>query len=278
MSENLNYERWEKDHVSILKDLKNKHVLVTFSGGKDSSLVLEFIRQAADAYRFGFEAHAVVFPAYVLSEEEIERLDRYWLERDVRIVWHRVPVADEKLKEALDNHIVPCMVCNQTKKEVLVNFFKEARLPLDQTVLIVNYSLWDLVSATVEHLLGGVYRDGSKLDKFKGKTSRERFLETSQRFYPLLRVHHGLTIFKPLIRYNDQDIMRAVQSYGIPVTERTCQFHEHRPKRWFAKYYHAVGLEFDYNRVLDFAKGSLHLPEKSFFERIDLNQYLKAVF
>jgi tRNA(Ile)-lysidine synthase TilS/MesJ len=251
---------------------------MTYSGGKDSSLVLYFIQKAADEFGFRFETHAVPFPKHVLTADETEKLNRYWQEKGVRIIWHEVSVQDEKLKDAADRKIMPCMICNQTKKEVLMNFFKESRMPLNQTVIIVNYSLWDLASATMEHILGGIYRDEKKVHRFKEKTSRERFIETSQRFYPLLTIDKGLTIFKPLITYNDQDILQAIQQLRIPVTSTTCRFHEYRPKRWFAKYYHAMELQFDYDSVLAFAKESLQLPDISYFEKIDLKKYLSAVF
>lgn len=278
MTDCLDYAAWRNDHERILAGLKDKRVLMTYSGGKDSSLILYFIQKAADEFGFSFETHALPFPQHVFTAHEREKLNRYWQEKGVPIIWHEVSVPDEALQDALDRKITPCMLCNQTKKEVLLNFFKKSRLPLNQTVIIVNYSLWDLVSATVEHILGGVYRDEKKVERFKGKTPGERFIETSQRFYPLLTINHGLTIFKPLITYNDQDILQAIQKYRIPVTSITCRFHEHRPKRWFAKYYHAMDLQFDYASVLAFAEGSLQLQDISYFEKIDLKKYLGAVF
>jgi tRNA(Ile)-lysidine synthase TilS/MesJ len=278
MADSLNYSVWRDEHKAILEDLKDKCFLMTYSGGKDSSLILHFIQKAADEFGFNFETHAVPFPAYVLTADEIEKLNGYWQERGIRIIWHPVPVSDEKLKDALEREISPCTICNQTKKRVLIQFFKESQLALDQTVIIINYSLWDLVSATVEHILGGIYRDEKEVGGFKGKTPKERFIETSQRFYPLLTINRGLNVFKPLIKYNDQDILQAMKTYRIPVTSKTCRFHEYRPKRWFAKYYHAMGLRYDYESVLAFAKEALQLPEKSYFEQIDLKKYLRAVF
>jgi len=278
MADGLNYSVWRDEHNAILEGLKNKRFLMTFSGGKDSSLMLYFIQKAADEFGFSFETHAVPFPAYVLNAAATEKLNRYWKEGGIRIIWHPVSVPDENLKDAVEQKISPCLICNQTKKEVLMRFFKESQLPLSQTVIIVNYSLWDLVSATMEHILGGIYRDEKKIDWFKGKTPRERFIETSQRFYPLLTINRGLTVFKPLIKYNDQDILQAIQKYRIPITSTTCQFHEYRPKRWFAKYYHAMGLRYDYDSVLAFAKESLQLPDRSYFEQIDLKKYLSSVF
>ena len=278
MSDYLDYSLWRDDHGNILGQLKDKRVLMTYSGGKDSSIILHFIQKAADEFGFNFETHAVPFPAHVLTEDEIARLDRYWRERGIAITWHQVQVADEKLAEALERRINPCAACNQIKKGFLLDFFRDSNIALGQTVIIVNYSLWDLVSATVEHVLGGIYKDPKTSNLLRGKNPEERFIETFQRFYPMLTIKRGLSVFKPLIKYNDQDILQAIQAYGIPITQTTCRFHEHRPKRWFSKYYHAMELRFDYDSVLNFAKEALRLPDCSYFEEIDLKKYLRTVF
>jgi tRNA(Ile)-lysidine synthase TilS/MesJ len=274
----LNYSLWKDDHKTILDNLKHKQVLMTYSGGKDSSIILSFIQKAAQEFDFNFETHAVPFPHHVFFENEQEKLDRYWQKRGISIHWHQGRNGDEKLAEALENQINPCTICNQTKKEILVRFFKENKIALDQTVIIVNYSLWDLVSATTEHILNNIYRDPVRSNTLAGKKPEDRFIETSQRFYPFLTIDKGLIIFKPLIKYNDQDILQAVEDEKIPVTETICRYHEYRPKRWFAKYYHAAQLRFDYDGVLAFAKKSLNLPESAYFENIDLNKYLGTVF
>ena len=274
----LTYSVWRDDHQDILEKLKHKQVLMTYSGGKDSSIILHFIQRAAEEFDFSFETHAVPFPSHVFPENEKQRLDRYWQERGIWIHWHRGRNGDEKLAEALEKKINPCTVCNQTKKEILVGFFRENDVALDRTVIVVNYSLWDLVSATVEHLLNAIYKDPLRSETLAGKKSEERFLETSQRFYPVLSIDKGLIIFKPLIKYNDQDILQAVDDEKIPITGVTCRYHEYRPKRWFAKYYHATHLRFDYDSVLAFARQSLKLPESAYFETIDLKKYLGTVF
>ena len=277
MTNGLDYAVWRKDFETILEGLQDKHVLMTYSGGKDSSLILYFIQQAADEFGFNFETHAVPFPAHVLTADETDKLSGYWQEKGIRIIWHPISVADDKLKDAVNRKISPCMVCNQTKKEILTKFFKESRLPLNQTVIIVNYSLWDLVSATVEHILGGIYRDEKKVGGFKGKPPKERFIETSQRFYPLLKLKGGLTIYKPLIRYNDQDIIDFISENRIPLTSTACKYREFRPKRLFAAYYEKMDLNFKYANVLGFVKNSLNIPEVSYYEETDMEKYLTSI-
>ncbi|MEJ2095672.1 MAG: hypothetical protein P8Y38_00715 [Deltaproteobacteria bacterium] len=66
----LTYSVWRDDHQDILEKLKHKQVLMTYSGGKDSSIILHFIQRAAEEFDFSFETHAVPFPSHVFPENE----------------------------------------------------------------------------------------------------------------------------------------------------------------------------------------------------------------
>ena len=141
----------------------------------------------------------------------------------------------------------------------------------------MSYSLWDLVSATIEHILGAHYSSDENTAPFQKKNSEERFLGTFQRFYPLLRLKNGLTVFNPLIRYNDEEINNVISEKKIPLTTTSCRYREYRPKRLFAEYYKRSGLRFEFDKVFDFAKKSLNLPEISYFENLETETYVKKM-
>ena len=151
---------------------------MTYSGGKDSSLILHFMQKAAQEFKMHFEVHAVSFPIHVLTTDETLRLNSYWEKRGIKINWHESSVKDDKLKDALDQGVNPCLECNRAKKEVLLEFFRANDTKLDSIVIIINYSLWELVSGTIEHILGNVYRD-------KSKPSLLKELRLSPLFLPL---------------------------------------------------------------------------------------------
>jgi hypothetical protein len=152
-------------------------------------------------------------------------------------------------------------------------------LPTDwePLVLVMGYSLWDLISATVEHILTARLSHPDESPSGRLKPTEERFLETSQRFYPILKLNGGPSILKPLILYNDQDILDVISRHAIPLTQTICKYKDFRPKRLLAEYYHRSALEFDYQKVFEFAKKVLDLPEPSYYENVDPNQYLKKM-
>ena len=145
----------------------------------------------------------------------------------------------------------------------------------DRFTIIASYSLWDIVSYSIEHLLNNIYgRD----QKVPADDRKSRFFETSQRFYPLLTMDEGYSVFRPLIKLNDTDIRETIEREGIPTLSIPCKFSSLRPKRLLENYYKALGLRFDYDRLLDFAKKSLNLPDMSSYASINKAEYLQHIF
>ena len=277
MKSHLNYSDWKTTNRAILEKFSDKRVMMPFSGGKDSSVVLFLIQKAAEEFDFSCEVHGVLFPSRVYSAEALKKIDFYWCKRNTKIVWHKAPVSDECLAEALKGGQTPCLTCIQMKKSVLQSQFKTMISDWSSIVIIMSYSLWDLVSATLEHISRSTFSDERYLCSLREKDSDDRFIETAQRFYPLLKIKGGPTIYKPLIKYNDQEIENFISENSIPLTTTSCHYKEFRPKRIFATYYEKADLFFDYSKVFDFATKKLNLPDISFYEKIDMEQYLTAI-
>ncbi len=274
MDKELSYTRWQKRHHQTLKTLSGKYLIISFSGGKDSSVLLHFFQQAQQAYGFDLEVHGVAFPCHVFLPEEQDRLSHYWQSRGIHIVWHGAGDSQEAaLDQLIDNGKSPCVLCSHTKKVSLFSHFTAEQTDWKKLVVVIGYTLWDLASAIIEHTLRVGFGGGDKGD-FQGRSPEDRFLEISQRFYPLLELDNGLTIFKPLIHYNDPQISAAAEKNNLPLTSEACRFKSYRPKRLLAEYYTLFGLNFNYNDVYSFAKTAFDLPEKQFFQTLGLKTYV----
>ena len=273
----ITYEQWVNDNKENLLKLNNKELIMAYSGGKDSSVALHFLEKAARTYNFNVEAHGIIIPEHVLTESERYKLDDYWLKRGITISWHKVLDADKSLSQAPEQGISPCLICNRTKKNELMSYFKRTKPDWEKLVMVISYSLWDLVSASVEHITGGVFADEEFSSAVKGKKPEERFMEIAQRFYPLIKLQNGMTVFKPLIYYNDQDIIETVKENNLPLTTPTCDHKEYRPKRGFALYYHKMDHHFNYEKVLKFAQTALKIPNLDFYSDMPSEVYLKEV-
>ncbi len=273
----ISYERWLEDNKKNLKELEGKEVIVAYSGGKDSSVVLHFLELARKTFNYNLEVHGIIIPEHVLNESEREKLDNYWRKRGLPISWHKINDADKILSEAPSQGISPCLICNRTKKNELLKKLKLTKQDWSRLVMVISYSLWDLVSASIEHITSGIFADQELSTAIKGKEPEERFMEIAQRFYPLIKLKNGMSVFKPLIYYNDQDIIETVKENGLPITSPSCEHKEYRPKRGFALYYHKMDHHFNYEKVLAFAQKSLNIPKLSFFSEMPAEIYLKEV-
>ncbi len=271
MTSNLSYTLWREEHKSILERLPDKQVLFFFSGGKDSSLAMDFVLRAAQEFGFDFMAHAGAFPVHRYADGERERIGSYWSRRGVDIIWHEIAETDEEIKDAAN----PCLPCRDLRRKVLKTILTKYVEDWKSLFLIISYSLWDIVGYSLEHILTDIL---THIEKGDGPEKGKRFIETAQRFYPLLKMKEGYTIFRPLIKFNGNDILKLIEDESIPILSIPCKFSAFRPKRIFEKYYEVMGLHFDYKRVFDFAKNALHLPDASSYSSLEKDEYLLNVF
>ncbi len=85
MNSTIEYLQWKEEYKSALETFYDKNVLMLFSGGKDSSLALDFILRAKKEFGFGFSAHAGAYLVHRYSGTEKKRIESYWNKRGIEI-------------------------------------------------------------------------------------------------------------------------------------------------------------------------------------------------
>ncbi|MBN1829398.1 MAG: hypothetical protein JW884_09680 [Deltaproteobacteria bacterium] len=273
----LNYITWKNENRAVLETFPGKKIYMLYTGGKDSSVILWFLISAGKEFGFDFETSAAVFPRQVFPESDIQRLDGYWRAKNVNIQWHNLDRPDSLLSEAQAEGRNPCYVCHMIKRAFLFQYLGKADQIHKDIVIILSFSLWDIVSYTIEYLVGGVYGSGNGRTSHKEKSAEQRFFETSQRFYPYIALSDGLSIFKPLLKYNDQEIMKIVQEEGIPLASAECQYKHYTPKRILSNYYNQVDAVFNYDNVISFVKDSLKMNDLSYYEHMGKEDFIKVL-
>ena len=268
MGSTIDYDGWKQEYRPVLESFREKSVKDLFSGGKDSSLALHLMSKASKEFGFDFEAHVGAFPVHRYPEKDRERIHSYWRERGVEVTWHDPGKTDD----FIENEPNPCLPCQKLRKQMLSTISGTVVGDWKSLVLVTSYTLWDIVSYTIEHILNLPVSDSVSAE------ARKRYLETAQRFYPVLEMKEGYTVFRPLVKCNADDIKKTVEEAGIPTLLTPCKFAEFRPKRMLQRYYQKETLRFDYDKVLDFAKKSLSLPDSSFFSSIGREEYLQSLF
>ena len=271
VSANFIYIQWKEEYRHVLESLPDKQIYMLFSGGKDSSMAMDLILRAAKEFRFDFEAHAAAFPVHRYTDEEKDKIGSYWSKRGKNIIWHETKETDEYIYNTAN----PCLLCQGLRKKMLKNILTSSTQDWNNLVLIAGYSLWDIVSYSIEHLISNIF---STPDNHTDVEKNKRFLETAQRFYPLMKMKEGYTIFRPVIKFNNDEIQKIVSEKDIPTLSIPCRFENLRPKKNMEKYFDKMGTEFNYNQVFDFARKSLGLPCISSYTSINRKEYLRNFF
>jgi len=268
MNSAIDYHQWKEEHKTILDTFSDKNVMILFSGGEDSSLAMDFILRAKKEFGFDLSAHAGVYPIHRYPGTERKRIESYWNKRGIEVQWHDLGKTDDYIK----NEANPCFGCQKLRKQMLKTILGDMVDDWESLVIVTGYSLWDIVSYSIEQILDDLF--SNPVDRGDNK----RFMETAQRFYPLLTMKEGYTIFRPLIKYNSDDIQKVIKQAGIPTLSIPCKFKEFRPKIILERYYQKIGIHFDYDKVFDFAKRSLGLPDIATYTSIDKEEYLLNIF
>jgi tRNA(Ile)-lysidine synthase TilS/MesJ len=265
------YSAWKKEQAPILTTLRGKEVWVLFSGGKDSSIALYFLHAASEEFGFSLQVHVGTFPKHRYTPREMDRIDLFWKEKGVAIQWHDVRESDDCLEEA--DH--PCIACQRVRKRHLYEGITSKSVDLNNLVLVTAYTLSDLVSYSLEYLMEVAYThpDGEDVQR-----SQSRFMETGQRFYPILKMNGGYTIYRPILRYNTQDVVRIIEGASIPILSVPCRYARYRPKRILGSYYESMRLHFDYDSVFKFATEHLGLPPVNEYASMSEEHFLKRIF
>jgi tRNA(Ile)-lysidine synthase TilS/MesJ len=271
MCSDLNYDHWKMEHKPILESFCDKNIIMLYSGGKDSSVALDLITMAKEEFGFDLTAHSATFPNNRYTDAEKTRIESYWFKRGMKIIWHDTGEKDD----CLVNSENPCLLCQELRKYLMNSVLARSIEDWTSLVLIVSYSLWDIVSYSLEHLLNHTFSNPNQRVSIE---KNKRFKETSQRFYPFLTMKEGYQIFRPLVKYNNNDILKVIAQKNLPILSTPCTFKDFRPKRILEKYYEKMGLQFDYNQLMRFAKKSLKLPDMSSFTVIGKEDYLTNIF
>jgi len=270
MNDRLTYSLWRDDHKTILESLSNQRTVMLYSGGKDCSIALYYLLIASREFHFEFETIGATYPNHIYSDAEIEKLSNFWLTQGVNIKWINPNDSDEILSAAATTGENPCNIC-RSKKRALLNDYLKNNDSDGNTVIVVSYTLWDIVSYSIEYLLGDIFSPNKCNAQQQETTSGNRFIQTSHRFYPFLKTKDNLSIFKPMLKYNDYEIKAAIEKENIPSSSIQCLYNTSRTKRVLFDYYRELGLSFDYNKVFIFFESVLKPYDSGFYS--DLNKH-----
>lgn len=87
----------------------------------------------------------------------------------------------------------------------------------------------------------------------------------------------GLSIFKPLIRYNENEILEAVTEEKVLFSDIPCNFKNTRTKRVLFDYYRQMKLSFDYDKVKQFYEKTLKSRDLSYYTELNKEDLINVL-
>ena len=137
----LNYLNWKDEHKSTLETFPNKKVLMLYTGGKDSSIILHFLLSAGKEFGFDFDTIAATYPNQVFPDSEIKELDTYWRSKNIEIKWHNLNTSDSLLSDAEKDGKNPCYVCHKIKRDYLLTLLRGIEQQNKDIIIILSFTL-----------------------------------------------------------------------------------------------------------------------------------------
>ena len=261
------FELWEQRNAPYLATFGGKKLLIAFSGGKDSVVCVHLLNRLREKYGYDLAAHLYAYPRHLYSPAYRTAITEFCASHAIPFHYHD---ADPSLPdiEGLED---PCRICQQARRKGLMLIFPSLGVPLSKLVLVSGHSLWDLAGYALEHLIDHELADQGGRDAAEAS---ERFLEISQRFYPFLSMKGGYGVYRPMHFLNQEEIKSFLADSGVPPADSPCEFGARRPKKILGGYFEKFGLEFSYDRVMEFAKRHLPLIDKADVENIGRDEFL----
>jgi len=265
------FQKWETHNRDYLNACQKKRLIVTFSGGKDSSACLFLLNKAKDRYNYDLEAHLYAYPRHIYREGFKEELLSFWGKYGVKLFYH-LSEEDDLLLEHQEN---PCIPCQGIRKKALFRLLPFTEKSISNLVLVSGHSLWDLVGYILEVFIARELADYSHREN---SVSAERFIEISQRFYPFISMREGYAVFRPMLCLNQKEIEHILEAEALPVLDTPCRYSQFRPKKVLANYFQTFDYQFSHKKIIEFAQKKIGISDISKIKHLSQKEYLSHRF
>jgi tRNA(Ile)-lysidine synthase TilS/MesJ len=265
------FQKWETHNKDYLNACRKKRLIVTFSGGKDSSACLFLLHKAKDQYNYDLEAHLYAYPRHIYKEGFKEDLLSFWGKYGVKLFFHP-PEEDDSLLEHQED---PCIPCRRIRKKALFRLWSSTEKSMSNLVIVTGHSLWDLASYILEIFIA---RELADYSHHENPDSAEKFIEISQRFCPFIPMREGYAVFRPMLCLNQKEIEHILKTGALPALDTPCRYSRFRPKKVLGNYLQTFGCQFSYKKIIEFAQERIGISDISKIKYLSQKEYLSCYF
>lgn len=247
----------------FITTLNNKNVILFWSGGFESTFLLEFIIKHQIYLFCKITVIAVIFPQEIYTNNKIKNLANYFKDKNINLVIlepREIISHDYEYSSA-------CIKCKKIRRDIILNYLTNtAHLLEKENVFLTGHNLDDLASYTLELI-------SMQFDK-KCKDTKMRFLECSNKFLKLFSYSDKISFYRPLIFYSKNDIKNIKEDIDcLNIIKKKCYWSNQR-KRTLQKYIDDSRLDLSIQNVKSIFLKNFTMPEDKEFREIPFDTYL----
>lgn len=238
---------------------QTEKLIFCFSGGKDASIGLHFLKQYLDINREKTELHVimVLFPKHVYFSEnnehvQLDNVVKYW--ENLGIYMDVLQVSREDISSITLN---PCKSCKNARKELIDEYLSVNGYIDASSTLITGYTLYDAIAYTSEICLRSNFFNSYADDN-------NRIANCLHKIKPLEILPNGMRLIRPLIRMDERLIKKFLEEKHIPYISQSCMASVRKHKRLYFEALKSLneGVNISYEGLITFLnKNNVFLPK-----------------
>lgn len=243
-----------------------KRLIFCFSGGKDATIGLYFLRKYLEENKIEIKLHVimVLFPKHVYFDAnnehvELDRVIEYWKSQGIHIDILQVSREDIDLSQSN-----PCKFCKEARKEKIDKYLSTNEYANDSSTLVTGYTLYDAIAYVSEICL--------RSDFLNKPITSNRIAACLHKMRPLEVLPSGMRLIRPLIRMDECLIKRFLEENMIPYVSQGCTASVQKHKRLYFEALKSLKGEItiSYEGLIAFLnKNNIFLPET--FENMNMS-------
>ena len=253
----------DKLKTSLFNQLRGKRVVLFWSGGFESTFLLDFFVQNKIQEICELNVIAVTFPQEIYVWEQVDKLKHFGEKNGINFA---ILTPEETISHDYP-YTAACVKCKDIRRRIIVEYLEGNvfNSPKD-TVFVTGHNLDDLASYTVELIA----------KRFDGdcRENRNRFLECSNKFYEAFRYSDTLTLFRPLATYSKKELLKYTHdNKQFEIVDKKCYWSNQR-KRTLQGYFDMSGIALSYDKVKQIFLQNFEMAPDEEYRTVPFDTYL----
>lgn len=249
--------------TSLFNQLSGKKVVLFWSGGFESTFLLNFFVQNKIQEICELNVIAVTFPQEIYVWEQVDKLKRFGDTEGIKFV---ILTPEETISHEYP-YTAACGKCKNIRRKIILEYLRHDVLnSREKTIYITGHNLDDLASYTIE-LIAKKFDEGCS-------ENRNRFLECSNKFYETFNYSDTITLFRPLATYSKKELLKYnVENSQFTIVDKKCYWSNQR-KRTLQNYFDMGEIALSYDKVKGVFLQNFEMASDEEYSSIPFDTYL----